>query len=189
MLSHNLNLYLVFLLVTLLSSISLTYAQTVNISSYNVSIGDTIKIPIMASNAYDIAGALIKISYDSSMIVIESIEEGDLEKPEYYIENGFVNIAAASAEECGKYSCTIAYMIVKGVSEGCTKLEIVDIELADIYGNVITPKVKSGEICVLTKKEVFAKEIKIEWIWFIMVITIILTIIVITILVMRIRKR
>jgi len=136
------------LTILTLASLSIAYSATLSIKSYEIQIGDTVNVSIIIEDAQDIAGAVIKVVYDSDVVSVEKVEAGDLGAPEYMIRRGEVSLAIASAEPCRKYECIVSYIVVKGVGEGCTDLRITSAELSDYAGRVIAPEISHGKVCV-----------------------------------------
>ncbi len=141
-------------LIALLLVLSSVYGEAVKIGSYNVTVNETIKIPVTVINGVNIAGAVIKIEYDPALVQVLSVEPGDFETLVYNISNDRLVIAVVSSTACGKSNCTIAYIVFKGLTTGCTDLKITYAEIASIEGKTTHPDIINGKLCITSRHAV-----------------------------------
>lgn len=127
---------------------------SITIGSFTTYVHSNVSVPVELSNANDIAGGSVKITFYSSVVNAKEVLPGDLGTPIANINNsaGFVYIACASPTAVGKETARLASITFEGLSEGLTPLDIQDAALNDEHGNLITPETTSnGEINVAAR--------------------------------------
>ncbi|MFQ6121419.1 MAG: cohesin domain-containing protein [Methanosarcinales archaeon] len=155
---------LCFLIIAffLITPIVFASEEAISIGNYSVDINSNITIPIEISNASDIAGGSVNLTYNSSLATVQSITSGDFGNPTYNIGSGYVKIAVSSASAIGKENATLANLTFKGIATGTTTLELKSAELNDANGSLITPKVINGSLTVYSLEPSVSIKINID---------------------------
>lgn len=126
----------------------------VSIRDYSARQGDYIIIDISVNGSENIAGGRIELNFNSNVVMVDSIVEGDFGQPVASINNddGVARIAVAAPMPIGKYSSVFARVRFFCHRQGSTMLMIKFAELNDVHGNIILPKLKDGSITVFFLK-------------------------------------
>jgi hypothetical protein len=122
----------------------------VKLDEYSVNIGETVDLPIIIKDSSNVAGGSIKIKFDSSIVKVVSVKEGDFGEPVYSIQNdqGFVKIAVAEAYAVKKSEAKLAIVEFKAINAGKTTLEIQEVSLNDENGNLLSADTVDGSLNV-----------------------------------------
>ena len=114
---------------------------SITIGSFTTCPHSNVSVHVELSNANEIAGGSVKITFNPSVVNAKRVLPGDFGTPVANINNsaGFVYIACASPIAVGKANARLASIIFEGLSEGLTPLDIQDAALNDKDGNLITP--------------------------------------------------
>ena len=129
--------YLPFLLIPLILIVLMNPCMSIASSAHKIYIGSkTLKVGSEATmeirilGAEDVAGALIEVAYNSSILRIVSVERGDFQVfGSNHSRLGSLRIVGASAEALGKSEALIAKVTFKGISSGASALKIVRAEI------------------------------------------------------------
>ncbi|MEM2614335.1 MAG: hypothetical protein QXO15_08965 [Nitrososphaerota archaeon] len=126
----------------------------VGMHDYIAKQGDYIIIDIFVNGSENIAGGIIELSFNNSVVMIHSILEGDFGQPVVFINNpsGVARIAVAAPTSIGKSSSVLARVRLFCHEQGYTRLTIKFAELNDVRGNTILPKTKDGSVMVFSLK-------------------------------------
>jgi len=102
--------------------------SVVQVESETLSTGETGNVSITVTDVKQnsIAGAQIKLHYDSSITVVNEVYKGDFGEPIANINNsdGWVSLVASRATAPDKSNATIANLEFEGVEKGSTNLTI-----------------------------------------------------------------
>lgn len=127
-------------------------SATIDIGSFTTYAGSNVTVPIEITNATEIAGGFVNISFNPSIVNVQEVLTGYFESPEANINNtnGFVRVAASRATAVGKANAKLASIRFKGISKGITTLNITDTDLNYENGTVFIPETSDGTINVST---------------------------------------
>ncbi|MCC6005696.1 MAG: hypothetical protein LM590_15260, partial [Thermofilum sp.] len=141
-------LAIALLATILVQTFALPAGERVFVGSYRVQKGSVVSVAVIVSNAESVAGGLVKISFDSSVVEAQRVLAGDFGEPVANVRNdkGFVHLAVARPTAVGKREAVLAVIEFKGVREGRTELRIESAQLNDEKGNLFTPSVSNGLI-------------------------------------------
>ena len=150
----NLRRVLIFCMISLFVGVCHVAASpvvTLGKESYETKVGSVIEVPIVVKNANEVAGASITISFDNSIVTVESVEKL-IDMLEYDEKNdeGKLYISFAQSSAIGKDEAKIAIVKFKALDIGSANL-IVNAELYDENGNMISSSVKNG--CIIIHSE------------------------------------
>jgi PKD repeat protein len=139
---------LAFLL--LLFTIPLASAQSVNIGDYSTVVDSEVIVPINISEAESIAGGVVNISFNSSIVSIDDVLAGDFGTPVANVNNtnGWVKLVAARIDAVNKNQAVLANIVFNGSSNGTSALTIEYASLNNETGALITPLTSNGKIVV-----------------------------------------
>ena len=125
---------------------------TVKIGEYTINLNSDgeVTVPVEILNATDVAGGSVNISFDSSIVEVQTVTSGHFGTSLFYIDNtnGFVRVAAAGTTAVGMEEAVLANILFKGTSEGHTDLNIRDALLNFEDGTTTTPAAIPGSITV-----------------------------------------
>jgi len=126
----------------------LASAQTVSIGNYSTSVDSEFTVPITITGAESIAGGVVNISFDPTIVSVESAGAGDFGAPVANINNinGWVKLVAARFDAVNKSEAVLANLIFKGFSPGQTDVCITRVSLNNETGVVIISSVVNGSI-------------------------------------------
>ncbi|MBE0524306.1 MAG: PKD domain-containing protein [Methanosarcinales archaeon] len=112
-------------------------------------------VPITISEAELIAGGIVNISFNPSIISIENVVAGDFGTPVANINNtdGWVKLVAARIDKVNKSKAVLANIVFKGFLPGQTDVNITSASLNNELGQLITPGVVNGSITVLLSED------------------------------------
>jgi len=139
-----------FIFLFLLLLINPASAQSMDIEDYSVAVGTEITIPISIIESESIAGGLINISFNSSIIYIKNVTAGDFGTSVANINNtnGWVRIVAADYKAINKNVSVLANLIINGTSNGSSDLIFEYASLNNETGDLVTPLISNGRITV-----------------------------------------
>ena len=137
-----------FIFLLLLLATPLASAQSVSIGDYSVVVDSEITVPITISDAETIAGGVINISFNSSIVTIKDVMAGDFGTPVANVNNtdGWVKLVAASVESVNKSEAVLANLVFNVSSVGTSDIRIVYVSLNDESGGLIIPIILNGSI-------------------------------------------
>ena len=139
-----------FIFLLLLLAIPLASAQSVGVGDYSAVVDSEITVPITISDAETIAGGVINISFNSSIVTIKDVMDGDFGTPVANVNNtnGWVKLVAASAENINKSEAVLANLVFNMSSVGTSDIRIVYVSLNNENGELITPLTSNGNITI-----------------------------------------
>ena len=126
----------------------LLISGSVSIGSYAVSPGATVIVPIEIGNANNVAGGVVNITFDASVVTLVNVTAGDFGDPVANINNmsGWVKLVASSYEKAGKSEAVLANLTFKAEAIGESDISFVYASLNNEAGNLIIPKTTDGMI-------------------------------------------
>jgi len=126
-------------------------AHKIYIGSKTLKVGSEATMEIRILGADDVAGALIEVAYNSSILRIVNVERGDFQIfGSNHSRPGSLRIVGASAKALGKSEALMAKVTFRGISSGASALKIVRAELCYENGTFIRDiEVKDGAVKVL----------------------------------------
>ncbi len=126
-------------------------AHKIYIGSKTLKVGSEATMEIRVLGAEDVAGALIEVTYNSSILRIVNVERGDFQIfGSNHSRPGSLRIVGASAEALGKSEALMAKVTFRGISSGASALKIVRAELCYENGTFIRDiEFKDGTVKVL----------------------------------------
>ncbi|RLG95905.1 hypothetical protein DRO37_00905 [Candidatus Bathyarchaeota archaeon] len=126
-------------------------AHKIYIGSKTLKVGSEATMEIRILGAEDVAGALIEVTYNSSILKVVSVEQGDFQVfGSNHSRPGSLRIVGASAEALGKSEALMAKVTFRGISSGASALKIVRAELCYENGTFIRDiEFKDGAVKVL----------------------------------------
>jgi len=126
-------------------------AHKIYIGSKTLKVGSEATMEIRILGADDVAGALIEVAYNSSILRIVNVERGDFQIfGSNHSRPGSLRIVGASAKAIGKSEALMAKVTFRGISSGASALKIVRAELCYENGTFIRDiEVKDGAVKVL----------------------------------------
>ena len=113
------------ILAVIIASMPLALAEgeSISLGSYSVAPGSTVDVPITIGNANLVAGGVVKITYDSTIVNVASVSSGDFGVP---VANtniaGVVTLSAAGTTAIGTSSAVLGVIKFEGVSSGTSTL-------------------------------------------------------------------
>ena len=114
---------LVLAVITASIPLALAEGESINLGSYSVAPGSTVDVPITIENANLVAGGVVKITYDSTIVNVTSVSSGDFGIP---IANtniaGVVTLSAAGTTAIGTSSAVLGTLTFEGISSGTSTL-------------------------------------------------------------------
>ena len=129
-----------------------TTGYTVKIDDYTLNLytGNVVTVPVKILNATDVAGGSVNVSFDPSIVEVQTVTPGHFGTPSFNKDNtnGFVRIATAGETAVGIDEAVLANILFKGTSEGHTDLNIRDALLNFEDGATTTPATIPGSITV-----------------------------------------
>ena len=130
-----------FVLLFLFFAIPLASAQIVSIGDYSTAIDSEVTVLINISDAEFVAGGLVNLSFDPSIVSVEHVGAGDFGDPEANINNisGWVKLVAARADNVNKNEAVPANIVFNGSSNGTSALTIEYASLNNETGAFIVP--------------------------------------------------
>jgi len=139
-----------FILFFLFFAIPLASAQTVSIGDYYTTIDSEVTVLINISDAESVAGGVINVSFNPSIVLVEHVGAGDFGDPVANINNisGWVKLVAARADNVNKNEAVLANIVFNGSSNGTSALTIEYASLNNETGALITPLTSNGKIVV-----------------------------------------
>ena len=139
-----------FILFFLLFALPLASAQTMSIGDYSTAIDSEVTVLINISDAESVAGGMVNISFDPSIVSVEHVGAGDFGDPVANINNisGWVKLVAARADNVNKNQAVLANIVFNGSSNGTSALTIEYASLNNESGALITPLTSNGKIAV-----------------------------------------
>lgn len=138
-------------LLLLLVSTAQGAGESVSLGTYDTNAGSVVEVPVVVSNAADVAGGKVTIGYNSSVITVAGVLPGDFGAPITRVNSsgGFVEVSAASATAIGKNEAVLAIIKFRGIGVGTSDLTIErEYYVNDINGNLYKPYKKNGLIVV-----------------------------------------
>jgi len=139
-----------FVLLFLFFAIPLASAQTVIIGDYSTAIDSEVTVLINISDAESVAGGVVNISFNPSIVSVEHVAAGDFGDPVANINNisGWVKLVAARSDNVNKNEAVLANVIFRGMSAGTTDIQILYASLNNEGGALISPLLSDGNITV-----------------------------------------
>ncbi|RKY39681.1 MAG: hypothetical protein DRP85_09630, partial [Candidatus Makaraimicrobium thalassicum] len=139
-----------FAFLLLLFTIPLASAQSVSIGDYSTVVDSEVIVPIDISEAESIAGGVVNVSFNSSIVSVENVAAGDFGTPVPNVNNesGWIKLVAARFDAVNKTEAVLANIVFRGVSAGTTDLIIVYASLNNETGGLLTPTISNGAIAV-----------------------------------------
>lgn len=127
-------------------------STTIDLGSYTTYTGSNVTVPIKITNATEIAGGSVNISFNASIVSVQAILAGDFGTPVANINNtnGFVRVAVSRPTAVGKENASLAGIRFKGILKGITTLNITNASLNYENGTVFIPETSNGMISVST---------------------------------------
>ncbi len=113
----------------------ITPSTTVSIENVTVATGETITVPIMINNVMDLGGCQINMTYDSSVVHVTGVTQGDMTLLAYNINNGSGWINANAIETSGGNGDVVfAYVNLTAIADWANSsvLDITVDKLCDI---------------------------------------------------------
>ena len=138
-------IFLFFLFLTPLAS-----AQTVSVGDYSTVVDSNITVPINISDAESIAGVVVNISFDPSIVSIKEVNACDFGTlmPNINNSKGWVKIVAARIDAVNKNQTVLANIVFNGSSNGTSALTIEYASLNNETGALLTTLISNGKIVV-----------------------------------------
>jgi len=120
----------------------------VTIGEYSTGVEEEATVPITVYDAENIAGGVVKITFNPAVVSAEEVIAGDFNAfmPLINNSNGWVKLVAASATAANKNEAVLGNVIFKGVSTGTTDIQIVYASLNEEDGRLIMPEIYNGSI-------------------------------------------
>lgn len=113
----------------------ITPSTTVSIENVTAATGETITVPIMINNVMDLGGCQINMTYDSSVVHVTGVTQGDMTLLAYNINNGSGWINANAIETSGGNGDVVfAYVNLTAIADwgNSSVLDITVDKLCDI---------------------------------------------------------
>jgi len=126
----------------------LVISESVSIGSYSTSPATIVIVPIEIGKANNVAGGVVNITFNSSIVTVINVTAGDFGEPVANINNtsGWVKLVASSFEKAGKSEAVLANLAFKGKAIGESDISFVYASLNNEAGNLIIPKTTDGTI-------------------------------------------
>jgi parallel beta-helix repeat protein len=126
----------------------LVISESVSIGSYSTSPAAIVIVPIEIGKANNVAGGVVNITFNSSVVTVVNVTAGDFGEPIANINNtsGWVKLVASSFEKAGKSEAVLANLTFKGKAIGESDISFVYASLNDEAGELIIPKTTDGTI-------------------------------------------
>jgi hypothetical protein len=150
------NILISVLTILMLTSITIGAASTsttVSIASRTINQGDTVTVPIMANGITNVAAYTISLTYDSNVVVVDSVESGTLGEVTTSINNitGETQMSAFSTTPLsGNVILANVTLRAVGTIGQTSPLTISITILSDDNGNTIPAIVDNGTFSVAT---------------------------------------
>jgi len=137
--------------VTIIEEVNVTGA-IISIGDYSAGKGDVVVVDVLINGSRGIAGGSVEVRFDPSVVLVESVSDGDFGRPVMKIDNdiGLVRIAVASYMPVEKTTALLARIKFLCRDYGSTILSITFAELNDEHGMIFKPDVKNGSITVVS---------------------------------------
>ncbi len=141
-------IFLLFLLF--FCTMQLASAQNVTVGDYSIGIGEEATVPITVLDAENVAGGVVKITFDPAVVSAQEAVAGDFLAFMPLIDNsdGWVKLVAASANAVNKNEAVLARIVFKGAAAGATDIRIEYASLNDGFGMPLTSGIRNGSITV-----------------------------------------
>jgi hypothetical protein len=142
--------YLFFLFFILLT-ISSASAELVSIGDSYTAVGSEVSVPVMINGSGNVAGGVVNISFDPSIVSIKKVVAGDFGDPVANINNthGWVKFVAARVYNVNKNEAALANIVFNGYVKGITGLNVTYAILNNESGQLFIPTIKNGSIEVV----------------------------------------
>ncbi|MFY1110640.1 MAG: metallophosphoesterase [Methanosarcinaceae archaeon] len=157
---------------------SLASAQNVTIGDYSIGIDEEATVPITVLDAENVAGGVVKVTFDPAVVSAEEVVAGDFSAFMPLIDNsdGWVKLVAANANAMNKNEAVLARIVFKGATAGATDIRVEYASLNDADGGLLTSELSNGSIevhpvsdkppCSIQNLKVKEKEDTwINWTW------------------------
>ncbi|MCX9083992.1 MAG: metallophosphoesterase [Candidatus Methanoperedens sp.] len=140
------SLFLLFIFLT-----PLACAQTVSIGDHQIALDSEFAVPININDAELIAGGVVNVSFNPSIIHLEIVTAGDFGSPFANINNtnGWVKLVAARIDKVNKSQAVLANLVFNGSTIGLTGVNFTYAILNNASGEIFTPTIKNGTIEVV----------------------------------------
>lgn len=142
--------YLLFLSFILLT-ISSASAEIVSIGDFQSALDSEVTVPVMINGSGLVAGGVVNISFDPSIVSVKNVVAGDFGDPVANINNtyGWVKFVAARVYNVNKNEAVLAKIVFNGSIVGFTGVNLTYAILNNESGHLFTPTIKNGSIEVL----------------------------------------
>ncbi|MCX9083988.1 MAG: cohesin domain-containing protein [Candidatus Methanoperedens sp.] len=140
-----------FVLFFILLTISSASAELVSIGDSYTAVGSEVTVPVMINGSGNVAGGVVNISFDPSIVSVKNIVAGDFGDPVANINNthGWVKFVVARVYNVNKNESVLANIVFNGSITGFTGVNLTYAILNNESGQLITPTIKNGSVEVL----------------------------------------
>ncbi len=127
-------------------------APVISVPNVTAYVGDVVRVPVTIESGQDVAGVMIVMRFDRSVVSAVNVSSDVFRYFDYDIDNeaGVVRAVGIRTEGLGVSKVAMMYVTFRALREGTTVLDI-SAQASDRYGRLLKVSVVSGSIAVLKR--------------------------------------